>query len=212
MQQRHIRAAGAVAAGAALFIGMGTGAVGSLPSDGEPELPLTISPVQGPPGTEISVSGEQCTETDVTLRLSLGEETLDEQVVEVEDPYDPDPGHGDHGGGLDILRYAGGESEEPGTGAFAGVVTVPVEDRLIRQTLEVSATCNPVYEVQSFVVIEPTTTPPPTDPPGNGGNGGGGNGGNGGAGGGEGTPGTTAPAPAPAPRAAPVSGAPSYTG
>lgn len=215
MQVRRMRAAVAVVGGAALFVGLGAGAVGSTESDGgEPELPLNISPEEGPPGTAISVSADGCTRDEAGIQLALGDEVLDEQTVEVPDPA-PDPDeHGGHDYGVegvvdDLIGFSGktGEDGEPGTGHFEGQLMVPEDDTLIGETLTVSATCNPVYQSRSFIVTDPggtqPTTPTTQEPP---------------------VPTTSAPGGAggvsaggaqtrpPAPTASPVSGTPSYTG
>lgn len=129
----------------------GDGGHGGHDGDGgEETLPApSLSPSEGPPGTEIAVSGTDCFEAHVVqVKLKLG------------------------GSKLDFDEPAVNED-----GTWTGYLVVPDDDSLIGQQLTVNARCNPVYDPAVFnvtprppgptqpTVTQPTTPPTPPPPP-----------------------------------------------
>lgn len=124
----------------------------------EPELPLTVEPMSGPMGTQITVSGSDCTSDDPLaapeVAFILADEEFffgeaeglvaDDDLVQAEDdgtwsgqltvPADVDP---DLSWFVSALCFAGPEAEEPLA----------------------------IYEIVEFDVTGPPTTPPTTPPP-----------------------------------------------
>lgn len=102
----------------------------------EPLPPLEVSDTEGPPGTVISVTGHECFDGDVELKLKQHYNALDSQHLV------PDEG-----------------------GSWTGELTVPDDETLIGQQLRIRAECNPVYDPVIFTVTEPEPDPEPPTPP-----------------------------------------------
>jgi hypothetical protein len=141
----RMRVAGAIAVTALGLVALGgttAGADGGHDGDGghggeeEPLPPLAVSPTEGPPGTVISVAGEECFDGDVVLKLKQGYHPLDAVHIEVDEG-----------------------------GSWSGQLAVPEDKALIGQDLTIRAECNPVYDQVIFTVTEPEPQPEPPTPP-----------------------------------------------
>ncbi len=134
---RRIGAVGAIAVGIAAVVMFTNGLAGA-----QAALPISVSPGNGPPGTVITVSGDECTPGEPGGEASVALQLLD---------------------GADQLAEGAATPDE--TGSWSGTLTVPPDDALAGATLTIAAQClggTAMYTSGSFSV---DATPPTTDPP-----------------------------------------------
>ena len=147
---RLVAGAAAVALAAAATL-MGAGPVAARQS-GEPNVALEVSPTSGPPGTVITVQGEDCAPTEPPGLIAV--------LVFVSD----------------ATTQLAGIEVHPDAGSWSAQLTVPQEvdpDEAITVTADCgvfncpdcSLTLDFSYEPAAFDVIGPTTTAPPTTTP-----------------------------------------------